>query len=91
MPKCANCPADAEFTYNVNGDLLIHYCETHLPKFLSGRKAAGELSLVIVGLVEPVVEEPVVEEPVKTSKKKATEPVVEETPVEEPAEEPAAE
>ena len=86
MPKCANCPADAEFTYNVNGELLIHFCEAHLPKFLVGRKAAGELSLVIVGLVEPVVEEPV-----KTSKKKTAEPVVEEPPVEEPTEEPVTE
>ena len=97
MVTCANCPAEAEYTYDVNGELLINYCDSHLPNFLAGRKASGQLPLIIPGLVEepvveePVVEEPVVEEPVKTSKKKTADPVVEEPTVEEPAEEPVTE
>jgi len=79
MVKCANCAADAVYTYTINVDLLINYCEEHLPKFLSPIKASGQLSLVVPAIVEDVV----VEEPVKTSKKKTTDPV-DEVPAEEP-------
>ena len=79
MVKCANCAADADYTYAVTPSNLINYCEAHVPNFLKGRKASGQLALVPVQIV---VEAPVEEVPTKSSKKKAAEPVVEETPVE---------
>lgn len=82
MVTCANCNADAEYSYSVSLENVIHYCGTHLPNFLYGRRNAGELALILPAPVE---------EPTKSSKKKTTEPVVEEAPVEEPAEEPIAE
>jgi hypothetical protein len=83
MTKCANCPAEAQFTYAVAENYLIHYCQRHLPRFLTWKKNAGQLPLQVPAA--PVVEEVVAPKP---SKKK--EVVVEETPVEEP-EVPAAE
>jgi hypothetical protein len=83
MVKCANCNRYALYTYQVSSSYIIHYCQSHLPKFLLARRNAGQLPLIIPA---PVVVEPVVEAP-KTSKKKEVvveEPVVEETPVEEP-------
>lgn len=77
MVKCANCNRDALYTYQVSGSYVLHYCQSHLPKFLIAKKNAGLLALQVPAVI---VEEPVVEAP-KTSKKK--EPVVEETPVEE--------
>jgi hypothetical protein len=79
MIKCANCFADAEYTYTISEETLIHYCEEHLPNFLKSRKTSGQLNLVVPAIVEDVVEEPV-----KSSKKKAVDPVVEEVPEEEP-------
>lgn len=76
MITCANCNSDAQFTYAVAENYLIHYCQRHLPRFLTGMKNSGNLPLQIP--VEPVVEAPVV----KPSKKKDV--VVEETPAEEP-------
>lgn len=70
MFKCANCPKDAEYTYRVNGSIMVHYCDSHLPHFLQQKKLAGLIPLVV----------PTPEEPEKTSKKKTVaEPVVEET------------
>jgi hypothetical protein len=74
MIKCANCAADADYTYAISVGNLINYCEKHLPNFLASRKASGQLALV----VPAIVEEP------KTSKKKTTDTVVEEVPEEEP-------
>jgi hypothetical protein len=79
MIKCANCPADAEYTYAISEEFLINYCEEHLPKFLISRKTSGQLNLVVPAIVEDVVEEPV-----KSSKKKTSDPVVEDVPEEEP-------
>jgi hypothetical protein len=69
MFKCANCSKDAEYTYRVNGAIMVHYCDGHLPHFLQQKKLAGLLPLVT----------PTPEEPEKTSKKKTVaEPEVEE-------------
>jgi hypothetical protein len=76
---CANCVADAVYTYTINEDNLINYCEDHLPNFLAPRKASGQLNLVVPAIVEDVVEEPA-----KSSKKKTADPVVEDVPEEEP-------
>jgi len=78
MVNCANCNADAEYSYSISLENVIHYCGTHLPNFLYGRRNSGDLALIVPAPVE---------EPAKPSKKKITEPVVEETPVEDPAEE----
>ena len=63
MVKCANCEANAEYTYVVNQETLINYCENDLPRFLASRKTSGDLALVTPAIVE---------EPVKSSKKKTT-------------------
>jgi hypothetical protein len=75
MIKCANCVDDALYTYKISEELSINYCNSHLPNFLTSRKASGQINLVVPAIVE--------EEP-KDSKKKTTEPVVEEVPEEEP-------
>jgi hypothetical protein len=67
MVTCANCQSEALYTYQINPDYLVHYCQYHLPKFLTSARDAGQLKLVA-----PVVEEPV-------AKKKTTTPV-DETP-----------
>ena len=76
MIKCANCEVEALYTYQINPDYLVHYCQYHLPRFLTAARDAGQLNLVL-----PVVETPA---PVPT-KKKASAPVeevlVDETPV----------
>lgn len=64
MIKCANCEGEALYTYSVNPDYLIHYCQYHLPRFLSAARDAGQLNLIV-----PVVEAP--------SKKKVVELVAE--------------
>lgn len=82
MVNCVNCSREALYTYQVSSSYIIHYCQSHLPKFLVAKKNAGLLPLVVP---TPVVEEPVVETP-KPSKKKEVvveEPVVDEPPVEE--------
>lgn len=66
MIKCANCEGEAMYTYQINPDYLINYCQYHLPRFLTAARDAGQLNLVI-----PVVEAP--------AKKKTTTPV-DETP-----------
>ena len=68
MFTCANCSALAKYTHRINGDLMTHFCEEHLPHFLYADKVAGLLTLFV-----PAVE---VEKP---SKKKKDEPVVEES------------
>ena len=90
MSICANCNAQALYTYQVNSDILIQYCSDHLPHFLLKKRDAGQLPLISD---TPVVEEaPVVEEPApKSSKKKAADPVVEDAPVEAPVDAPAEE
>lgn len=75
MIKCANCVADALYTYKVSEKVLVNYCTKHLPNFLAPRKASGQLALVVPAIVE---------ESTKTSKKKTTDVVVEEVPEEEP-------
>ena len=72
MIKCANCAADADYTYSINEDTLINYCAEHLPNFLASRKASGQLNLVVPAIVE---------ESAKSSKKKS---VAEEVPEGEP-------
>jgi hypothetical protein len=68
--KCSNCNADALYTYKVTNDFGIHYCQSHLPKFLTAQKNAGLLPL----------DKPAIVEPPKESKKTKAEPVVDETP-----------
>ena len=79
MISCANCSAEAQYTYAVTDDLLFHYCATHLPRFLIEKKNAGLLKLVVPAA--PAA-------PAKAAKKTVEpEPIVEEpaaTPVEEP-------
>ena len=70
MIKCANCEVEALYTYQISPDYLVHYCQYHLPRFLTAARDAGQLSLIV-----PIVE---VQQPV--SKKKTTAPV-DETPV----------
>lgn len=41
--KCANCTDSAHYVYKITVGTVIHYCDTHLPKFLAGRKKAGLL------------------------------------------------
>jgi hypothetical protein len=72
MIKCANCVADALYTYKISEEIFINYCTSHLPNFLASRKASGQLNLVVPATVE---------ESAKSSKKKS---VVEEVPEEEP-------
>ena len=79
MIKCANCVDDALYTYKISEELSINYCNSHLPNFLTSRKASGQINLVVPAIVEDVVEESA-----KPSKKKEVDPVVEEAPEEEP-------
>lgn len=72
--KCANCNRDALYTYVIAGNHSIHYCQYHLPRFLTAQKKAGLL---------PLVKPPVIETPAKVSKKKETEVVVDEPEAEE--------
>jgi hypothetical protein len=79
---CANCSRDALYTYAVSESYLLHYCQYHLPRFLTSQKNAGLLALQVPA---PVVEEPVAVEAevVKPSKSKKSTPAVEEPAVEE--------
>jgi hypothetical protein len=79
MIKCANCVDEALYTYKISEELSINYCNSHLPNFLTSRKASGQLNLVVPAIVEDVVEEAA-----KSSKKKTTDSVVDEVPEEEP-------
>lgn len=78
--KCANCQRDALYTYQISGGYSIHYCQAHLPGFLTSQKKAGLLPLQVPKPVET---------PAKSSKKKEVtpEPVAEETSAEETPEE----
>jgi hypothetical protein len=78
---CANCSANAEYTYRINTSLAFNYCNKHLPKFLTGQRTAGHLKLEV-----PVVEAP---KPVKKKAEVVEEPVVE-VPVEEIVEDDAS-
>lgn len=60
MVSCANCSAEAQYTYKVSATSVINYCPSHLPRFLVAQKNAGLLKLVVPA--PPVVEEVVVEE-----------------------------
>ena len=82
MVKCANCAAEAEYTYALSAEELINYCDDHVPNFLKKRKAAGQLPLVPIQVRVSAPVEPEVEVSAKSSKKKTAEPVVEETPAE---------
>jgi hypothetical protein len=78
MSSCANCAADAIYTYQINDSFAMHYCQSHLPRFLYDQRDAGNLAFKSA--------EESVEEASKSSKKKSTpvvdeEPVVEEVPV----------
>lgn len=55
MPTCANCPADALYTYRVSATYKLHYCQYHLPKFLANQKTTGQLTLDVEQPVEVVV------------------------------------
>jgi hypothetical protein len=71
MVKCANCSAEAIYTYSVSSSSNIHYCNAHLPRFLINQKLAGALPLVVPAAPETAV-----------PKKSKT--VTEDAPVEEP-------
>lgn len=71
MITCANCSNEALYTYQITSTYQVHYCQYHLPRFLTNKKNAGQLPLMT-----PIQ---VAEEP-KSSKKKSA-PVVEEEPV----------
>jgi hypothetical protein len=64
MAICANCSTEALYTYVINENYKINYCQYHLPNFLTARKIAGQL---------PLIEDaaPVVETPAPKSKKAA--------------------
>lgn len=80
MAKCANCPSEAFFVYQVTANYGIDYCSRHVPKFLQAQKKSGALRRI-----EPVAPELVAEAvAAKGSKKKAA-------PVEEPIVEPVVE
>jgi hypothetical protein len=76
MVKCANCSKDALYSYPVSGNYVIHYCQYHLPRFLTNRKNSGQLPLIkpvqesVAPKAKKVVQQPIV----------AEEAVVEETP-----------
>jgi hypothetical protein len=71
MVSCANCSTDAQYTYVVSSETVINYCTSHLPNFLTAKKNAGLLKLVVP--VPPIVEEAATEEVVeKTAAKKKT-------------------
>jgi hypothetical protein len=56
MTTCANCQNEAIYTYPVSDNFLIHYCQYHLPKFLTNQKRAGQLPLIVeVAVSEPEV------------------------------------
>jgi hypothetical protein len=78
MYPCANCSANADYSYQVNDSIITHYCEQHLPYFLQSKKNSGEITLI----TPPVIEE-------KPSKKKKEEEVIVETVAEEVASEDA--
>ena len=65
MTSCANCKAEAIYTYKVSSSYKIHYCQYHLPKFLANQKSSGQLTLD----VDLPVEQPVAP---KSKKKTAT-------------------
>lgn len=97
MAKCANCPSEAFFVYQVTANYGIDYCSRHVPKFLQAQKKSGALrriepvapELVAEAVAAksskkkaaPVVEEPIVEPVVEAPVEEA--PIVEETPTEE--------
>jgi hypothetical protein len=60
MSKCANCVANAIYTYQINESFAMHYCQSHLPRFLYAQRDAGNLAFKAE------------EEPTKSSKKKTT-------------------
>lgn len=82
MVKCANCSAEAEYTYVLSAEELINYCEDDVPNFLKKRKAAGQLALIPIQIKVEAPVAPEVDAPSKSSKKKTVEPVEEETPAE---------
>lgn len=94
MTTCANCQGEALYTYAVNESYLIHYCQLHLPRFLTAQKQSGQLPLrTVAEVVEPIA--PAVEEapaaPVEPEVVTATEPEPSATVEEAPAAEPVVE
>jgi hypothetical protein len=70
MATCANCSNDAVYTYQPGPEFSLHYCQYHLPKFLTRTENP------------PVVlykEEEVKVPETKTSKKKTSEAVAEDS------------
>jgi len=64
MATCANCSADALYSYEVAPSYTIPYCQRHLPRFLYSLRNSGALAVP-----EPeVVDEPVVDTTKKTKK-----------------------
>lgn len=88
MIKCANCPAQAVYTYAITATRGINYCHRHVPKFLNSQKRSGMLALRTAA---PIIEssEPIAKPvPPKTTKKKpkvvVEEPVIDAIVEEEP-------
>jgi len=46
MAVCANCTQEALYTYPVSAGYNLHYCQYHLPKFLTSRRDAGLLPII---------------------------------------------
>jgi hypothetical protein len=69
MTKCANCPKEAVYQYNMTDSYVVYYCLTDLPSFLKGKSPAASLKSLVVS-------------PAPKKKKADTTPV-EETPEEE--------
>lgn len=69
MATCANCSNDAVYTYQPGPEFYLHYCQYHLPKFLT----RTENPAVFLYKEEVKVTE------TKTSKKKTSEAVAEDS------------
>lgn len=41
MQTCSNCELEPMYVYAVNPAFPIHYCASHLPKFLRSQKDSG--------------------------------------------------
>lgn len=94
MPTCVNCQREADFSYEVNPDNVLHYCEEHLPSFT--RKGANATKLVDLSDAKARAQFDAdlaaqqADEAVAKSKKKTTAEATAEAPVD-PAGEPAPE
>lgn len=73
--KCANCQRDALYSYPVSGTYVLHYCQFHLPGFLTKQKNAG-----LLPLLTPVVPESSSSKSSKKTDTPAEEPSMEDAP-----------